>query len=172
MLRYIATFVAVAIGALVMVAGAVAGKPDIVDFPPVELVGLSQHDCGDYELLLSGTLERRSRYTLDEAGQDLAERRQVKIAGTIYNAGDPTKAGQYLRSIQIDQNFVSGERALIGTTRVVLPGAGIVFQNGGIRVEDWTDVDFETIFPTLLFQGGPADAFDAEAWDRLCSTLR
>ena len=31
MLRYITTFVAVAIGALVMVAGAVAGKPDIVN---------------------------------------------------------------------------------------------------------------------------------------------
>jgi hypothetical protein len=172
MLRYITTFLAVAIGALVMVAGAVAGKPDIVTFPPVELVGLSQHDCGDYELLLSGTLERRSRFTLDEAGQDLAERRHLEIAGTIYNASDPTKAAAYLRLIQIDWNFVTGERAIIGTTRVVLPGEGIVFQNGGIRIEDWTDVDFETIFPTLLFQGGPADAFDAEGWNRLCSTLR
>jgi hypothetical protein len=172
MLRYITTFVAVAIGALVMVAGAVAGKPDIVKFPPVELVGLSQHDCGDYELLLSGTLERLSRFMLDEAGQDLAEHRQVKITGTIYNASDPTKAAPYLRSIQIDSNFVTGERAIIGTTHVVVPGQGIVFQNGGIRIEDWTDVDFETIFPTLLFQGGPADAFDTEAWNRLCSTLR
>ena len=36
MLRYITTFVAVAIGALVLVAGAVAGKPDIVAFPPAE----------------------------------------------------------------------------------------------------------------------------------------
>jgi hypothetical protein len=172
MLRWITTFVAVAIGALVMVAGAVAGKPDIVTFPPVELVGLSQHDCDDYELLLSGTLERRSRFTLDEAGQDVAERRQVKITGTIYNASDPTKAAPYLRSIQIDWNFVTGERAIIGATRVVLPGEGIVFQNGGIRIEDWTDVDFETIFPTLLFQGGPADAFDPEGWDRLCAALR
>ena len=71
MLRYITTFVAVAVGALAMVAGAAAGKPDIVNFPPVELVGLFQHDCGDYELLLNGTLERRSRFTLDEAGQDV-----------------------------------------------------------------------------------------------------
>jgi len=172
MLRYITTFVAVAIAALVMVAGAVAGKPDLVKFPPVELVGLFQHDCGDYELLLNGTLERRSRFTLDEAGQDVAERRQVKISGTIYNGSDPTKAAQYLRSIQIDFNFVTGERAIIGTTRVVLPGEGIVFQNGGIRIEDWTDVDFETVFPTLLFQGGPADTFDDEAWNRLCSSLR
>jgi hypothetical protein len=128
MLRCITTFVAVAIGALVMVAGAVAGKPDIANFAPVELVGLPQHDCGDYELLLSGTLERLSRFTLDEAGQDVAERRQVRIAGTIYNAGDPTKAAPYLRSIQIDWNFVTGERAIIGTTRVVLPGDGIVFR--------------------------------------------
>jgi hypothetical protein len=172
MLRYVTTFVAVTIGALAMVAGAVAGKPDIVNFPPVELVGLFQHDCGDYELLLSGTLERRSRFTLDDAGQDVAERRQVKITGTIYNANDPTKAAEYLRSIQIDFNFVTGERAIIGTTRVVLPGEGIVFQNGGIRIEDWTDVDFETVFPTLLFQGGPSDAFDADGWERLCSTLR
>lgn len=172
MMRYIATFVAVAMGALVLVAGAVAGKPDIVNYPPVELVGVSQHDCGDFELLLSGTLERRSRFTLDETGQDLAEHRQVKITGTIYNAGDPTKAAPYLRSIQIDWNFVTGERAIIGTTRVVVRGEGIVFQNGGIRIEDWTDVDFETIFPTLLFQGGPADAFEADGWNRLCSALR
>ena len=172
MLRCITTFVAVAVGALAMVAGAAAGKPDIVNYPPVELVGLFQHDCGDYELLLNGTLERRSRFTLDEAGQDVAERRQVKITGTIYNASDPTKAAPYLRSIQIDFNFVTGERAIIGTTRVVLPGEGIVFQNGGIRIEDWTDVDFETVFPALLFQGGPADAFDADGWNRLCSALR
>ena len=171
-MRYIATFVAVAMGALVLVAGAVAGKPDIVKYPPVELVGLSQHDCGDFELLLSGTLERQSRFTLDEAGQDLAEHRQVKIAGTIYNGSDPTKAAPYLRSIQIDWNFVTGERAIIGATRVVVRGEGIVFQNGGIRIEDWTDVDFETIFPTLLFQGGPADAFAADGWDSLCSALR
>jgi len=152
--------------------GAGAGRPDIVKFPPVELVGLSQHDCGDYELLLSGTLERQSRFTLDEAGQDLAERRQVKVAGTIYNSGDPTKAAPYLRSIQIDWNFVTGERAIIGTTHVVVRGQSIVFQTSGIRIEDWTDVDFETIFPTLLFQGGPADTFDDEAWNRLCSSLR
>jgi hypothetical protein len=172
MLRCITTFVAVATGALVMVAGAVAGKPDIVDFPPVELVGLSQHDCGDYELLLSGTLERRSWFTLDQAGQDVAERRQVKVTGTIYNSSDPAKAAPYFRSIQIDWNFVTGERAIIGTTHVVVRGQAIVFQTSGIRIEDWTDVDFETIFPTLLFQGGPADTFDDEAWNRLCSTLR
>ena len=172
MLRYITTFVAVAIGALVMVAGAVAGKPDIVAFPPVELVGVFQHDCGDYVLALNGTLDRRSRFTLDEAGQDVAEWRQVKVTGTIYNESDPTKAAPYLRSIQIDWNFVTGERAIIGTTRVVVGREGVVFQNGGIRIEDWTDVDFETIFPTLLFQGGPADAFDADGWNRLCSALR
>jgi hypothetical protein len=54
----------------------------------------------------------------------------------------------------------------------VVRGQAIVFQTSGIRIEDWTDVDFETIFPTLLFQGGPADTFDDEAWNRLCSTLR
>ena len=69
MLRYITTFVALAIGALAMAAGAVAGKPDIVAFPPAELVGVFQHDCGDFELLLNGTLERQSRFTLDDAGQ-------------------------------------------------------------------------------------------------------
>ena len=172
MLRYIATFVALAIGALVMVTGAVAGKPDIVNYPPVELTGVPQADCGDFELLLNGTLERRSRFTLDEAGQDLAEHRQVKVTGTIYNSNDPTKAAPYVRSINIDENFVTGERAITGTTHVVVRSQGIVLQSGGIRIEDWTDVDFETIFPTLLFQGGPADTFDAEAWDRLCSTLR
>ena len=59
-----------------------------------------------------------------------------------------------------------------GTTHVVLRGQSIVFHTSGIRIEDWTDVDFETIFPTLLFQGGPADTFDDEAWNRLCSVLR
>jgi len=172
MLRYITTFVAVAIAALVMVAGAVAGKPDIVNFPPSELVAVFQRDCGDFELLLDGTLERRSRFTLDEAGQDVAEWRQVKITGTIYNSSDPAKAAPYFRSIQIDWNFVTGERAIIGTTHVVVRGQHIVFHTSGIRIEDWTDVDFETIFPTLLFQGGPADTFDDEAWNRLCSSLR
>ncbi len=33
------------------------------------------------------------------------------------------------------------------------------------------DVDFEAT-STLLFQGSPADTFDAAAWNRLCSTLR
>ena len=172
MLRYITTFVAVVIGALVMVAGAVAGKPDIVHYPSSELVGVFQRDCGDFELLLSGTLERRSQFTLDEAGQDVAERRQVKITGTIYNSSDPLKAAPYFRSIQLDSDFVTGKRAIIGTTHVVVRGQHIVFQTSGIRIEDWTDVDFETIFPTLLFQGGPADTFDDEAWNRLCSTLR
>ena len=172
MLRYIATFVAVAIAALVMVAGAIAGKPEIVNYPPSELVGVFQHDCGDFELLLDGTLERRSRFTLDEAGQDVAEWRQVKITGTIYNSSDPAKSAPYFRSIKIDSNFLTGERAIIGTTHVVLRGQPGVFHTSGIRIEDWTDVDFETIFPTLLFQGGPADTFDDDAWSRLCSTLR
>jgi len=57
------------------------------------------------------------------------------VPGTIYNASDPTKAAPYLRQIQIDFNFVTGKRAIIGTTRVVLPGEGIVLQNGGIRIE-------------------------------------
>lgn len=172
MLRYIATFVAVPIAALVMVAGAVAGKPDIVNYPPSELVGVFQHDCGDFELLLDGTLERRSRFTLDEAGQDVAEWRQVKITGRIYNSSDPAKSAPYFRSIKIVSNFLTGERAIIGTTHVVLRGQPGVFHTSGIRIEDWTDVDFETIFPTLLFQGGPADTFDDEAWSGLCSTLR
>lgn len=172
MLRYIATFVAVAMAALVMVAGAVAGKPDIVNYPPSELVGVFQHDCGDFELLLDGTLERRSRFTLDEEGQDVAEWRQVKITGRIYNSSDPAKSAPYFRSIKIDWNFLTGERAIIGTTHVVVRGQSFVFQTSGIRIEDWTDVDFEAIFPTLLFQGGPADTFDDEAWSGLCSTLR
>ena len=172
MLRYIATLVVVAVAPLVMVAGAVAGKPDIVDYPSSTLVGVFQHDCGDFALLLDGTLERRSRFTLDEAGQDVAEWRQVKITGTIYNSTAPAKSAPYFRSITIDWNFVTGARAIIGTTHVVLRGQPGVFHTSGIRIEDWTDVDFETIFPTLLFQGGPADTFDDEAWNRLCATLR
>ena len=157
--------------ALLIPAAASAGKPDIVDFPPVELVEVAQHDCGDYELLLNGTLERRSRFTLDEAGQDVAERRQVKIVGAIFNSSDPEKAAPYVRSIQIDFNYVAGERAIIGTTHVVLPGEGVLFQNSGIRIEDWTGVDFETVFPSLLFQGGQFDGFEPSGWDRLCSAL-
>jgi hypothetical protein len=172
MLRYMETFVAVAIAALVMVAVAVARQPDIVNYPPSELLEVSQHDCGDFELLLDGTLERRSRFTLGEAGQDVAESRQVKITGTIYNSTDPAKSAPYFRSITIDTNFLTGERAIIGTTQVVLRGQPGVFHTSGLRIEDWTDVDFETIFPTLLFQAGPADTFDDDAWNRLCSTLR
>ena len=170
-MRYIETFVAAAIAALVMVPGAVAGKPDIVNYPPSELVQVFQYDCGEFELLLDGTLDRRSRFTLDEAGQDVAEWRQVKITGTIYNSTDPAKSAPYFRSITIDSNFLTGERAIIGTTHVVLRGQPGIFHTSGLRIEDWTDVDFETIFPTLLFQGGPADTFDDEAWNRLCLTL-
>ena len=172
MLRHITTFVAVATTALVMAACAVAAKPDIVNYPPTVLVQVLQHDCGNFQLLLDGTLERQSRFTLDETGQDVAESRQARITGTIYNSTDSTKSAPYFRSIKINSNFLTGERAIIGTTHVVLQGQPGVFQTSGLRIENWTDVDFETIFPTLIFQGGPADTFDDAAWTRLCSTLR
>jgi len=172
-MRTFATFVALAAAALVIVSTAVAaGRPDIVFLPPVELVGLSQHDCGDYELLLSGTMERHVRYTLDDAGEDIAEHRHVRIIGTIWNSVEPTNSAPYLRSIQIDWDYATGERAIIGTTRVVLRSEGNIFHASGIRVEDWTDVDFESVFPTLLFQGGRFDSFDPDGWDRLCAALR
>jgi len=63
-------------------------------------------------------------------------------------------------------------RSIAGTTRVVLPGAGILLHASGIRVEDWTGVDFETVFPSLLFQGGRFDTFSEDGWDRLCAALR
>jgi hypothetical protein len=171
-MRTFATFAALAATALVIVSTAVAGKPEIVDLPALELVAEWQYDCGDYELYLSGTLERRARYTVDDAGEYVAEHRQVRITGTMWNGDLPTNAAPYLRSIQIDWDYATGERAIIGTTRVVLPGEGNVFHASGIRIEDWTDVDFETVFPTLLFQGGRFDTFDAQAWNRLCAALR
>jgi hypothetical protein len=171
-MRTIATVTALAIAALVAASTAAAGKPDIIDLPPLDLVAIPQHECGDYELLLSGTLERRALFTLDNVGQTVAEHRQVRITGTIWNSDDPSNAAPYLRSIQIDWDYGTGERAIIGTTHVALPGEGSVFHNSGIRVEDWTSVDFETVFPTLLFQGGRFDSFDAEGWNRLCSALR
>ena len=171
-MRTFATFAALAATALVIVSTAVAGRPDIVVLPSVELDGLSQHDCGDYELLLSGTMERHVRYTLDEAGEDVAERRQVRILGTIWNSVEPGNSAPYLRSIQIDWDYATGERAIIGTTRVVLRGEGNILHASGIRVEDWTDVDFEAVFPTLLFHGGRFDSLDPGGWDRLCAALR
>ena len=92
-MRTFATFAALAATALVIVSTAVAGRPDIVVLPPVELDGLSQHDCGDYELLLSGTMERHVRYTLNDAGEDIAEHRQVRIIGTIWNSVEPAQLG-------------------------------------------------------------------------------
>jgi hypothetical protein len=172
-MRLIATLAALAVAALVAVSTAAAGKPVIVnDLPPVPLEAIPQHDCGDYELLLSGTLYRLAHFTVDDTGEFVGEHRQVRITGTIYNANDPSKAAPYRRTIQIDWDYLTGERAIIGTTHVVLPGQGNIFHNGGIRVEDWTDVDFETVFPTLLFQGGRFDAFDPNGWDRLCAALR
>ncbi len=170
-MRIVATLTAL-VAALAAASTAAAGKPDIVNYPTVELAGVPQWDCGDFELLLDGTLERRSRYTIGANGEDLAERRQVQIKGTIYNSTDPTKAAPYFRSIQIDWNFVTDERAIIGTTHVVVRGQGIVLSNSGIRIEDWTDVDFETVFPKLLFQGGPSNGFDGSGFRRLCSLLR
>jgi hypothetical protein len=171
-MRTIATLAALAVTALAVASAATAGKPDIVFPPSVELVAVPQHDCGDYELLLSGTLERHVRYTVDAAGQDVAEHRQVRITGTVWNSNEPSNAAPYLRSIQIDWDYVTGERAIIGTTRVVLPGEGNVLHASGIRVEDWTDVDFETVFPSFLFQGGRFDTFDPDGWNRLCAALR
>jgi hypothetical protein len=164
------TLLALMAAALVASAAA-AGKPDIVNYPPIELTAVPQAECGSFELLLEGILERRSRYTVGPSGEDLAEARKVQITGTVYNSTDPAKAAPYFRSIQIDENFVTGERAVIGTTHVVVRGHGIVLSNSGIRIEDWTGVDFETVFPTLLFQGGPSNGFDGSGWDRLCSLL-
>ena len=138
----------------------------------MELEGIPQHDCGDYELLLTGTLMRHARFTLDEAGNDVAEHRQVRITGTIWNSTDPGKSAPYFRSISIDWDYLTGERAIIGTTHVVLAGQGTISHSAGIRVEDWTDVDFENIFPTLLFQGGRFDTFAPGGWDQLCAALR
>jgi hypothetical protein len=165
----VATSLAVA---LATASTAAAAKPLIVDLPPLELEAIPQHDCGDYELMLSGTLYRLAHFTVDQSGEPVAEHRQVRITGTIWNSDDPSNAARYFRSILIDWDYATGERAIIGTTHVALPGAGNVFHASGIRVEDWTDVDFETVFPTLLFQGGRFDSFDADGWNRLCSALR
>jgi hypothetical protein len=166
-----------ALGALVLVSlltasSAAGGKPDLVKLPPVELTAVPQHDCGDFEILLDGTLERFARFTLDEQGNDVGEHRQVRISGVVYSSADASRWAPYHRSIQIDFDYLTGRRSMAGTTRVVLPGAGIVLQASGIRVEDWAGVDFETVFPALLFQGGHFDTFDPDGWDRLCAALR
>ena len=171
-MRLIATLAALAVAALVAASTAAAGKPVILDLPTLELEAIPQHDCGDYELMLSGKLYRLAHFTVDDTGEFIAEHRQVRITGTIWNSNDPSKAAPYVRVIQIDWDYATGERAIIGTTRVVLRGEGNIFHNGGIRIEDWTDVDFETVFPTLIFQGGRFDSFDAPGWDRLCTALR
>ena len=109
-MRTIATLAALAVAALVVASTAAAGKPDIVDLPPLELVAVPQHDCGDYELLLSGTLERRARFTVDDAGEAVAEHRQIRITGTVWNSIEPSNAAPYLRSIQIDWDYTTGKR--------------------------------------------------------------
>lgn len=171
-MRLIATLAVLSIAALAAASTAPAGKPVILDLPPLELEAIPQHDCGDYELLLDGTLSRLAHFTVDDSGEFVAEHRQVRISGSVSNSNDPTKAAPYRRTIQIDWDYAGGERAIIGTTTVVLAGQGNIFHNGGIRLEDWTDVDFETVFPTLIFQGGQFDSFDPDGWDRLCAALR
>jgi hypothetical protein len=170
-MRILATLTALAVAALAAASTGTAAKPVILDLPPLELDAIPQHDCGDYELMLSGTLYRLAHFTVDETGEPIAEHRQVRITGTVWNSTDPSKAAPYLRVIQIDWDYASGERAIIGTTHVVLRGEGNIFHNGGIRVEDWTDVDFESVFPTLIFQGGRFDSFSEDGWNRLCAAL-
>jgi hypothetical protein len=170
--RIVAALAALAVVALAAASTGAAAGPLILDLPPLELEAIPQHDCGDYELLLSGTLYRLARFTVDETGEPIAEHRQARITGTIWNSSDPNNAAPYRRTIQIDWDYASGERAIIGTTHVTLRGEGTIFHNGGIRVEDWTDVDFETVFPTLIFQGGRFDSFAEDGWDRLCAALR
>ena len=171
-MRVVTALTVLAVAALAAASTAPAAEPLIVDLPPLELEAIPQHDCGDYELMLSGTLYRLAHYTVDETGEPIAEHRQVRITGTIWNSTDPNKAAPYLRVVQIDWDYASGERAIIGTTRVTLRGEGNIFHNGGIRLEDWTDVDFETVFPTLIFQGGRFDSFSEDGWNRLCAALR
>jgi hypothetical protein len=170
--RTITALAGAAVAALALAATAAAGKPDLVKPPPLQLTAVPQHDCGDYELLLDGTLQRVEHYTLDAQGQDIGEHRQVRIDGVVYNASDPSRSAAYQRTIQIDWDYLTGVRSIAGTTRVVLPGGGILLQASGIRVEDWTGVDFETVFPSLLFQGGRFDTFSEDGWDRLCDALR
>ena len=171
-MRILTALTVLAVAALTAASTAAGAKPLIVDLPPLELEAIPQHDCGDYELMLSGTLYRLAHYTVGETGEPTGEHRQVRIRGTIWNSSDATKAAPYFRSVQIDWDYTSGERAIIGTTRVTLAGQGNIFHNGGIRLEDWTDVDFETVFPTLIFQGGRFDSFSEEGWNRLCAALR
>ena len=170
--KTIATLTALVLVSLLTASTAAGGKPDLVKLPPLELTAIPQHDCGDFEILLSGTLERFARFTLDAEGRDIGEHRQVRISGVVYNSTDPSKSAPYVRSMQIDWDYLTGRRSSAGTTRVVLPGEGIVLHASGIRVEDWTDVDFDTVFPTLLFQGGHFDTFDPAGWNRLCAALR
>jgi len=170
--RTIATLTALVLVALLTASSAAGGKPDLVKLPPLELTAIPQSDCGGFAVLLSGTLERFARFTLDAEGHDIGEHRQVRIDGVVYNSTDPSKSAAYVRSIQIDFDYLTGRRSIAGTTRVVMPAQGIVLQASGIRVEDWTDVDFETVFPTLLFQGGHFDTFNPAGWDRLCAALR
>ncbi len=169
--RTITTLAVAAVATLGLASTAAAGKPDLVKPPALQLTAIPQHDCGEYELLLDGTLQRVELYTLDADGQDIGEHRQVRIDGVVYNATDPSRSAAYQRTIQIDWDYATGVRSIAGTTRVVLPGDGILLQASGIRVEDWTGVDFETVFPELLFQGGHFDTFDEAGWDRLCAAL-
>ena len=170
-MRLIATLAALAVAALAFASTAAAGKPVILDLPPLELEAIPQADCGDFEVMLSGTLYRHVHFTVDESGEFVGEHRQVRIVGTVWNSTDPSKAAPYRRTIQIDWDYATGKRAIIGTTHVVLRGEGNIFHNSGIRIEDWTDVDFETVFPTLVFQGGRFDSFDPNGWDRVCAAL-
>jgi hypothetical protein len=170
--RTITALAAAAVAALGLVSTAAAGKPDLVKPPALQLTAIPQHDCGDYELLLDGTLQRVEHYTLGADGQDIGEHRQVRIDGVVYNATDPSRSAAYQRTIQIDWDYLTGVRSIAGTTRVVLPGGGILLQASGIRVEDWADVDFETVFPSLIRQGGHFDTFSEDGWNRLCDALR
>jgi len=56
--RTITTLIVAAVAALGLVSTAAAGKPDLVKPPPLQLTAVPQHGCGDYELLLDGTLQR------------------------------------------------------------------------------------------------------------------
>ena len=169
--RTIMALAALVLVSLLTASTAAGGKPDLVKLPQLQLTAVFQHDCGDFEILLDGTLERLARFILDAEGNDIGEHRLVRISGVVYNSTDPSTSAAYHRSMQIDFDYLTGRRSIAGTTRVVLPGEGILQQASGIRVEDWTDVDFETVFPALLHQGGHFDTFDPAGWDRLCAAL-
>ena len=121
--------------------------------------------CGSEPILASFTVTRRIESFYD-GGQLVLQRRHVAGEGTIMlpstGVALPYEVDFTITTdVGTHTSTVTGQQA-----HVILPGAGIVFQNSGRLVQN-----VATFPPSILDEAGPHDYFDPDGSERVCAAL-